>query len=912
MKKLNAFFSVATACTAVLFCTCAKGDAAARVTASFGGRVSLPAVNSSLAVMGATPPWTWVGGCGGFEVRADGSRAFTVTPSDSTPPVDGVQSAASTADGGVALRWTLTPRADACYKILGVIGTFAFAEWRNGVVVCDGERLDLPKGREPMTFFTKTLSRVELIDGAGTKHLTFAFPKPTLVVLQNNRQWQEDFSLRILLPNPERLREGTTNEIAFTLHGAGGYSEADAKPVKLAAGKDWIPLAVKTGIAAGSALDFSALRGTDAPAGKWGRVIAKGQNFEFEGMPGVPQRFYGMNLCGDANTPSYEEARQWARFMAHIGYNAVRFHHHESTLTWGVKDPGKTELNADAMKRFDGLVAACVEAGLYMTTDLYVSRTGAGITWRSVGIDRDGTMAMDDVKVLAPADEGVYSNLVAWTRNFLGHVNAYTGRRLADEPALAWISLVNEGNLDKFGVGSFAPWPAWRAAWTKWIAERKKLNPAVYGKVSDDFPRRKDGVWMQFIQDVEARFAARMKALLRDELKCRALITNVNDGWGNTVGFVKPRSESYDYVDCHFYVDHPSFLEKPWRLPSECPNRNPMLGLAMGAQKCAATRLLNRPFTITEYNYSGPGRFRGVGGIATGAEAALQNWAGLWKFAWSHGRQGIAKPETKTMGYFDISGDPLSLAAERASICLFLRRDLGELSRTYAAVMPPKAFDAPDARLAALTHWSWIWAGWYAKIGSVYGDAAPAGAQCAGVYPEIVGKTSDQVKADLAEAKPGDGAVEIDSDTGTFLLSTPRTCGGFAEGGTIRTTALEADLGTTPATLWASSVSAEPIAASKRILVTHLTDVQNTGIHYADATLRILLGFGGLPHLMRAGTAQVALTVAPGNWTVWSLETDGARRTQIPATFANGRLCFTADVARDPAHATFLYEVVRE
>ena len=30
----------------------------------------------------------------------------------------------------------------------------------------------------------------------------------------------------------------------------------------------------------------------------------------------------------------------------------------------------------------------------------------------------------------------------------------------------------------------------------------------------------------------------------------------------------------YDYVDDHFYVDHPHFLEQDWRLPSRCPTVN--------------------------------------------------------------------------------------------------------------------------------------------------------------------------------------------------------------------------------------------------------------------------------------------------------------------------------------------------
>ena len=116
-----------------------------------------------------------------------------------------------------------------------------------------------------------------------------------------------------------------------------------------------------------------------------------------------------------------------------------------------------------------------------------------------------------------------------------------------------------------------------------------------------------------------------MTKFLREEMKCRALTTNMNC-WHYPAVYQLPRANSYDYVDDHFYVDHPSFLENPWTLPSKCPNTNPMLGPNMGAQGLVMRRILDRPFTITEYNYSGPGRFRGVGGIACGTAAALPIW----------------------------------------------------------------------------------------------------------------------------------------------------------------------------------------------------------------------------------------------------------------------------------------------
>ena len=49
----------------------------------------------------------------------------------------------------------------------------------------------------------------------------------------------------------------------------------------------------------------------------------------------------------------------------------------------------------------------------------------------------------------------------------------------------------------------------------------------------------------------------------------------------------------------------------------------------------------SKPYTITEWNFCGPGRFRGVGGLLTGAFAAEQEWDGLWRFAYSHSVRGM-------------------------------------------------------------------------------------------------------------------------------------------------------------------------------------------------------------------------------------------------------------------------------
>ena len=47
------------------------------------------------------------------------------------------------------------------------------------------------------------------------------------------------------------------------------------------------------------------------------------------------------------------------------------------------------------------------------------------------------------------------------------------------------------------------------------------------------------------------------------------------------------------------------------------------------------------------------------------------------------------------MGFFDIVNDPLSLAAERAALCLFLRGDLAPLEAEEPLVLDPAALCDP-------------------------------------------------------------------------------------------------------------------------------------------------------------------------------------------------------------------------
>ena len=828
--------------------------------------------------------------------------------------------------------------------------------------------------------------------------------------------------------------------------------------------KGILPDSLALGMAAVSVAVATSAAPAEPPApdnaGKFGRVVVVDDHFEFKGLPGVPQRFYGVNLCNTANLPSSPEAAdRFVANLARVGYNALRIHHHERDLISEQGDwpPGHDDTvpSPAQMEKLDWLVAACIAHGVYLTTDLYVSRSYATY-WRAIGIDRDGRIDNGpSFKILCAFWEPAYSNLCAWTRNFLCHVNPSTGRSLAEEPALVALALVNEGNLGNWGAKALREFPCIQEAWGKWLDEKLAPSPQSsqrsdrstwrtsredrfdWALIPRDIPdnlyaadgstpeNRHAAAFAIFLAERETLLFERLKTFVREECGCRAPLSSLS-AWYYPVQYQLPRTH-FDYVDEHFYVDHPKWLGRDWHLPSYCPNVNPVAGRDAGARDIEWRRLMDKPFCLTEWNFSGPGRFRGVGGIVTGALGALQDWDGLWRFAWSHGRAGIENPGAR-LDYFNVHGDPLGLAAERAALCLFLRRDLPTLEAASPLVLDKATLLDPRNGAPRLPGRGQSLAqGWTRRVGtkvishaefaeSAEPDAAgkshaefaegaepdAAGKSHAefaeGVEPDAAGKSHAEFAESAEEKSPLVGSmssvptgVSIDPITGTFLLDTPCTAGGFAESGAHEAGALTFVLlasgksaasppvsGASPlsqlspekalspkgalnqpvaATVWASSLDGEPLPTSSRILVTHLTDVQNSGIRYGDAARTILLDWGGLPHLAENGSAEIELAVGTlgdranlansanlvngvndangandandangangangandvngANFTIYRLSSSGHRLAEIPASFdpATGRLRFIARTDYDPVVATLFYEIVRD
>ena len=577
----------------------------------------------------------------------------------------------------------------------------------------------------------------------------------------------------------------------------------DNEVVTVEEGPQWVRLRNYKDIVKGSPLDFSNQKLQEAPAGKYGWLKANGGCFEFEKQPGKARRFYGVNLCFSANYPTHEVADLLTDRLVRLGYNSIRIHHHDET--WN-------HANAEMLDRFDYLLAKAMEKGLYVTTDMYVSRR---VTWRELGVERDGYVGMDLFKTLVGCYEPAFQNWCDFSRRFMEHTNPYTGRMYKDEPGMPLISLVNEGELF-MGFESKASEPIVQQAYRDFIGRDEKLE-AWKGGFND------------FSEWLERHMAERCSAFLR-QIGVKALLTNDNNGFRHGEG--ESATSLYDYVDNHFYIDHPQFLEKSWSLPSRCDNRNPVTygGPEMFRKNYA--KGFSKPYTISEWNFSGPGKYRGLGGILTGARAAVQEWDGLWRFAYSHSAEGLEDNADHYPGYFDVATDPLSQASDRASICLFLR-----------------------------------------------GDAV------------------------------SEDELQMDSETGVLRLGTKRTCGIFAPNGKHTAGVLTAEISGAPGTVCLSSLDGKDLVKSRKMLLSHITDVQGDGTLYADPERKVLLRWGrGM--LIERGQAQITISVdKPRGFKVYELDTAGRRVKPVPCSHTSAGITFTASTDNGAGEGRIYYEI---
>ena len=803
------------------------------------------------------------------------------------------------------VRWTISSQDGKPMQLERAFLRFPLAlnDFAGGTV--SGAPLPVDYGQEWIGVGDK--GAIELVSKDGNKTFRLAVAKGNPVLWDGRKDKLERFELRIDFPDAKGAASST---IEFDFSGAFADSLKKGKgvvkfdlppaPLTIAAGDKWVVFPWTNEVKPGSILDFSKVVPREAPAGRDGfaRVSPEG-HFVFEkDAKKAPRRFVGGNLCFSANFLSKEEADRAVRDFVARGWNTMRLHHLDVTITkdeWNDIWNRRTwpEIDPEKLDRLDYLLAACKKAGIYVTFDLYAM----GSYGSCEGFDKP--LHCGTIKAIVPIHKPAEDLWFKRAMELFDHVNPYTGVKWKNEPAVLFVTLLNEDSIASVWWGAADVYVAKYNEWAK-----GRGYPAL-GK--EDIGKHRE--FAEFVYEVKAGANRRMTKRLK-EAGVRTLISGGN--WWENMAQTYER-EALEVVDNHQYADIPyqgDYGKPPFHFNNQANLQNGSPAYASPIMM-APTRVFGKPFTVTEWNFCNPNQWRAEAGLAMGAYASLQDWDAIYRFAWSHDRGNMFGP-SPSKG-FDIVTDPLSQLAERQAVLLFGRRDASPAKGSAAyGVTADEAFAGGlgDMWSRGLFPTPFTELAYGTRIGSFVADGGRKPAIA--VDKVYTAANKGEIPAFGRAGASDTGETAIDYNKGSLRVSTPRTAGVCSlKKEDLSAGPLSVSGATAFCSVSASSMDGADLERSKRVLVLHLTDVLNTGAAFTNDRRTDMTKWGELPYLAAAGEAKISLRNANPGLKIWAVAADGARLREVPATYGNGVYRFTARIAAgEGANApTMAYEL---
>ena len=634
--------------------------------------------------------------------------------------------------------------------------------------------------------------------------------------------------------------------------------------------EEWVEIACAPKVKSGTALDFSCL--ADAPAGKYGFALNRNGQVAFERNP-EPVRFVGANICRDVCfLPTKEAIDGLSDDFLRMGYNLVRFHHfEEELLTGGV---GYMKPNPESLDRMDYTLAAMKRRGIYTIIDLYVNRDPNRYRGKGSDIDRMS------YKALIWADEELEREFLDFAFVLLDHVNPYTGLKWKEEPAIIGVNLVNEDSVrDVWRGGKSAP--VYQRLFGEWLKKKGIENPD---------PSATNRLKNAFLCDYYPPRYRKVAQKLRDfGVKQMLSDQNYDSGVVNSI-----TREPYDYIENHFYVGHPTWVEKSWKFPSRVPvvsvkRRQMQFLLALGI-----TQDIDRPFLVTEWDFVNPMSTAAEGGVLAGSYASLQDWDALCRFSWES-RSKVVISGKGHPAWFHLATDPVRRLSEIAAVVLFRRRDVKPGIGRCPVPIRRSHYESE-------------------KIDAVYNTAIKGSRE-----PDwplrrnvLVSRTGFEIVPEDAPLKmpkryfgpvyrSDTGELELDSKNSTFKAVSERSEAFVLEDGSSLTgkVATVTGDGTFHSVLVTSLDSRQTLETADSCLLLDLTQLKPTGIRFADKECSIQTSFGKLPLLLRKGSVKISMKKDLAGFKLYPLNLDGTRKSAVPfeVSKAGGMIELSTEIA---------------
>ena len=295
-------------------------------------------------------------------------------------------------------------------------------------------------------------------------------------------------------------------------------------------------------------------------------------------------------------------------------------------------------------------------------------------------------------------------------------------------------------------------------------------------------------------------------------------------------------AETCDYADIHAYWQHPQFPGRPWD-PANWTIRNTPMEQAPDADSLlsrAPWRLLDRPFTLSEWNIPDPNDYAASTVPFAAMVAALQDWDGVFFFDYHSSQEGWDTDRMR--GYFSFNGQPVKLALLAACANLYRRGDLKPLPDVAAGTLR----DMLPATLGLSRR-----IGIDPKAGIPAKASASPGKRLASPDGRVVWDASGRAKAHVMVNTPNSRAVW-----------------GLVAGQKFNLGGIQLSLGETDrnyAALVLTSLDGKPLETAGRILLTAVGSAENQGMIWNDTRTSVSNKWGTGPTLVNGIPAEVTL-----------------------------------------------------
>lgn len=610
-------------------------------------------------------------------------------------------------------------------------------------------------------------------------------------------------------------------------------------------------------------VDLSFLNALEKPAGKHGLLAANDGKLVF--ADGTPGRFWGTNLTAYAlfGTTS-EEVKRQAHRLSELGFNLVRFHHHNSSWVvpniFGDRTLDTRNLSFGMLEKLDWWIKCLEDEGIYVWLDLEDGRRFKFADHIDGFSEISKGKPTADLKGFNYVNSSIERAMQRFNDEYLNHRNAFNGLTYKDDPGIVALLLTNENDITHHLGNALLP--------DKHVPQHTSLYMAEAEAFAAKFGLSKDRTWRSwqqgpsklFLNDLEHRFDADMIQHLR-KIGARVPIVTTSS-WGDDPLSSLPALLTGDVVDVHAYGGIDELEKSP-------------LTSATFVDWMAAAHVIGRPLSVTEWNVSPfPAPDRHATPLYVASSASFQGWDALMQFAYSQTPfAGGGSPSN-----WEAFNDPALIATLPAAALLYRRGDVQEAKVTYLfAPTRDQLFNqliSPTTSVALRTAVErgklLIAMPQTRELPWLKKSQSTNGAQL------ITDPNQSLIKPDATYAVSDTGELRRDWAQGTYTIDTPRSQAamGWIGGKQINLTNVGIALTTPNATVAVQSLDQRNITESRSILIS--------------------LGAGSVPELgnrtpFHSETVLGRLTIRAGK-ALKLYEQIGSAQVQheIPISYENG------------------------